>query len=62
MKNTIETQFINKLHKDERNLYLKFLVSNGNESYIFYKHSVKFSKKMFIYKVNEVMYEPNGIT
>jgi hypothetical protein len=53
MENNIETYFIKRLKKDTRNLYLNFLVSNGNELNIFYKHSVKFSKKMFIYKVND---------
>jgi len=36
-----------------RKQYLDFLIKNGNESYSFYKHSLKFSKKLFIYKTQE---------
>lgn len=52
MENNIETYFINRLHNNERIFYLNYLLSRGDESYNFYKHSIKFSKKMFIYKIN----------
>jgi hypothetical protein len=55
MINKYEILFIKQLKRYIRKKYLDFLIKFGKESYKFYKHALDTSKKLFLYKENNVI-------
>lgn len=55
MLESYERIYINNITKNNRKFYLEFLISYGFETYKFYKHAIKYSKKMLVYKENDII-------